>query len=282
MSHPVSGGGPRAGSAALVAALFTAGICTLCAAAPAPGGTAPPGSAAPPPLEAAAAAEPSGTIAQPAAPAAAGRAAGASGNAVGPGEAAEDIRDIRGPKFIWPAWLVPALLAGTVLLAWLGRAAWRWLHRSRPRVLLPFEIALQRLENLRALLQPERAREFSTEVSGIIRDYIEQRFDVIATHQTTEEFLYDLLKSSNAALAKHRALLSAFLHQCDLVKFAGMSLTLQSMESLHTGARTFVLETAKPEDPTATEIRAGAGAGGRGPAPRATTGKEAHDSLPST
>lgn len=184
--------------------------------------------------------------------------------------ALEDIRDIRGPKFIWPAWLIPALLAGALLLAFLGRAAWRWLHRSRARVLLPFEVALQRLEKLRALLQPEHALEFSTEISGIIRSYIEQCFNVIATHQTTEEFLRDLLTSSNASLAKHRALLSAFLQQCDLVKFAGVSLTLQSMESLHASARTFVLETAKPEDPAATA------------AATATTGEEAHDSLPST
>jgi hypothetical protein len=179
-------------------------------------------------------------------------------------------------------------------------------------VLLPFEVALQRLENLRSLMQPDRAREFSTEVSGIIRDYIEQRFDVTATHQTTEEFLHDLLTSPNAALAKHRVQLSAFLHQCDLVKFAGMALTLRSMESLHASARTFVLETAKPEEttakpedstakpapatvaaaptvaaaatvtPTAAETRAGAHAPApRAPAPGATAAKEAHDSLPS-
>jgi hypothetical protein len=236
----------RAREAARVATLFAAGICALCVAATT--------------LDAAAAA-------LQAAP------------------ALEDIRDIRGPKFIWPAWLVPALLAGTVLLAWLGRAAWRRLHRRRARELLPFEVALQRLENLRALLQPERALEFSTEISGIIRSYIEQRFDVTATHQTTEEFLRDLLASSNASLAKHRALLSAFLHQCDLVKFAGMSLTLQSMESLHASARTFVLETAKPEEPAAAASATVTATGNRAealaPAPRATA-KEAHDSLPST
>ncbi len=169
----------------------------------------------------------------------------------------EDIRDIRGPKFVLPAWFVPALLAGTLLVALLAIAAWRWLRRRRrPRALLPFEVALQRLESIRALLQPRHAREFSTEVSGIIRSYIEQRFDVTATHQTTEEFLRGLLISPNAALARHRSLLSAFLQQCDLVKFAGVSLTLESMESLHASARSFVLETAKPEDAAAPRAAA--------------------------
>lgn len=167
--------------------------------------------------------------------------------------ASEDIRDIRGPKWIMPAWLLPALLAAALLLALGAYGGWRWWRRRRrPRVLLPFELALQRLEQIRALLQPARVREFSIAVSDIVRSYIEQRFEVTATHRTTEEFLRDLLDSSNGSLARHRALLSAFLQQCDLVKFAGMSLNLQSMESLHDSARAFVLETAKHDPLPAT------------------------------
>ncbi len=164
-------------------------------------------------------------------------------------EAAEDIRDIRGPKFMFPPWLLPAVIAGAVLLAFGALGLRRWLRRRRrPRVLLPFEIALQRLEEMRALMQPDDAREFSIAVSDVVRRYIEERFGVTATHQTTEEFLRDLLESSHAPLARHRALLSEFLQACDLVKFAGMSLTLQNMESLHHSARAFVLETAKPDE----------------------------------
>jgi hypothetical protein len=98
-------------------------------------------------------------------------------------------------------------------------------------------------------MEPAQAREFSIAVSDVVRGYIEQRFDATATHRTTEEFLHDLLDGSHAALLRHRALLSEFLHQCDLVKFAGMSLTVQSMESLHDSARVFVLETARPDPP---------------------------------
>jgi len=160
----------------------------------------------------------------------------------------EDIRDIRGPKFIVPPWLLLAVVAGAALLGLSAYGIWRWLRRRRrPRVLLPFEIALQRLEEMRALMQPSQAREFSIAVSDVVRRYIEERFGVTATHRTTEEFLHDLLESSHAPLARHRALLAEFLQQCDLVKFAGMSLTLQNMESLHHSARAFVLETAKPD-----------------------------------
>jgi hypothetical protein len=177
-----------------------------------------------------------------------------AGSAAAMVAAVEDIRDIRGPKFLVPPWLLPAVIAGAVLLAFGALGLWRWLRRRRqPRVLLPFEIALQRLEEMRALMQPDDAREFSIAVSDVVRRYIEERFSVTATHRTTEEFLHDLLESSHAPLARHRALLSEFLQACDLVKFAGMSLTLQNMESLHHSARAFVLETAKPEEPIASD-----------------------------
>ena len=163
--------------------------------------------------------------------------------------AADDIRDIRGPKGMLPPWLIPALLAGGALLAIAGYAAWRWKRRQRiPRALLPFEIALQRLEDIRSLMDPSSVREFSIAISDIVRAYIEASFEVTATHLTTEEFLRDLLESSNSALAAHRNLLAEFLRQCDVAKFAGVSLSRRIMESLHESARSFVVETSKPAD----------------------------------
>jgi hypothetical protein len=245
-------------AAALIAILSAGSLGGSAAAAPADAAAAAPGAADPP--------------AAPAAlPAAATPSLPAGG--VAAGDPSEDIRDIRGPKFILPWWLVPALLAAVVIIALLGVGAWRWLRRRRrPRALLPFEVALQRLEDIRPLMQPQSVREFSTAVSDIVRSYIELRFDLIATHRTTEEFLRDLLESSKASLVRHRALLSEFLQQCDLVKFAGISLTPQTMESLHHSARAFVLETAQPEAPAARAA----------PHPTGNDTEEAHDSLPST
>ena len=175
--------------------------------------------------------------------------------------APDDIRDIRGPVYLYPAWVVPVVVVGVIVLGFGALALWRWLRRRRrPRPLLPFEIALARLEEIRALMQPGTVREFSIAVSDIVRRYLEQRFEITATQQTTEEFLHDLLASSHAALARHRPLLSEFLHQCDLAKFAGMSLTQQSMESLHHSARAFVRETASPAAVPGTTL-AGASTG---------------------
>jgi hypothetical protein len=206
------------------------------------------------------------TAATPAAPAAS--AIGAAGR---PGSA-EDIRDIRGPQSVRPAWLLPAIVAGGAALALGAYGIWRrQRRRRRAHALLPFEVALQRLEGIRALMQPESAREFSIAVSGIVRSYIEQEFDLAATHRTTEEFLRDLLELPHAALARHRALLSEFLHQCDLVKFAGMSLALQNMESLHHSACDFVRATVRPEQTAQIHT-----------AQPPRNDEKAHDSLPST
>jgi hypothetical protein len=182
----------------------------------------------------------------------------------------EDIRDIRGPKNIPPGWLVPALLAGAVVLAIVGYAAWLRKRRPVPKTLQPFEIALQRLDEVRRLLDPSSVREFSIALSDIVREYIEIEFKVTATHRTTEEFLHDLLGSSHSSLAAHRDLLAQFLQQCDIAKFAGISLSRQIMESMHESARGFVIETSRSVPAQTHEVR------------RSARFKEAHDSLSST
>jgi HAMP domain-containing protein len=162
-------------------------------------------------------------------------------------EAEEDIRDIRGPKAVPGSWVLPAVLAGAIVVALCAYAVWRRRHRgTRSRSLTLSEQALERLESTRPLMRPATAREFGIAASEVIRNYIEKRFDVIATQRTTEEFLQTLLQSSNETLARHRSLLEEFLHQCDLVKFAGASLAVTDMESLFRSARGFVVETGEP------------------------------------
>jgi hypothetical protein len=161
-------------------------------------------------------------------------------------EAAEDIRDIRGPKAVPGSWVLPAAVAAATVVALCAYILWRRRHRDvQPRTLTLSERTLQRLDSTRLLMRPETARAFGIAASELIRDYIEKRFDVVATQRTTEEFLQALLQSSNDALARHRSLLAEFLQQCDFIKFAGDSLALADMEALFQSARRFVLETGE-------------------------------------
>lgn len=175
-------------------------------------------------------------------------AAALAGGTIAGANAADDIRDIRGPKAVPGSWIVTAVLLGVIVIALLAYVTWRRRQRgARRRPLTLSEQTLERLEATKPLMQPATAREFGIAASEVIRHYIEKRFEVVATQRTTEEFLQTLLQSPNAALARHRPLLAEFLQQCDFVKFAGASLAVTDMEALFRSARGFVLETGTSE-----------------------------------
>jgi hypothetical protein len=163
-------------------------------------------------------------------------------------EAADDIRDIRGPKAAPGSWVGPAIIAAAILVALcIAYIAWRRRRRGLGGPTLSLsEATLQRLESTRVLMRPETARAFGSAASELIREYIEKRFEVLAMQRTTEEFLQTLLQEPKPMLLRCRPLLEEFLQQCDLVKFAGNSLAVTDLESLFKSAHRFVLETGEP------------------------------------
>jgi hypothetical protein len=192
---------------------------------------------------------------------------------------AEDIRDIRGPKPVGSPWLIWALIGSGIAAALLAFAWWRWIKRRHGTAPQPpdFEVALERLEAAGALMQPGRGREFSIEVSGIVREYIESRFGAMAAHRTTHEFLHDLMMSANSGLADYRDLLGEFLQSCDLAKFGGWNLSIEQMATMLESARRFVrsaARTALESPPSADHPRSDS-------RPPPASGN-AHVSLPST
>ncbi len=169
----------------------------------------------------------------------------ASPSGIVPSAPVEDIRDIRGPihiaaPFPWLAWT-----GGSLGALALGLGAWAWFRR--PRRKLPYELALEKLAKLRALMQPESAQAFSLAVSEIVRVFIEKCFPVRAAHHTTGEFLHDLVDLTDSPLAAHRDTLADFLGHCDLAKFARWQLTVPQMEAMLESASTFVTSIGKPK-----------------------------------
>jgi hypothetical protein len=163
---------------------------------------------------------------------------------------AGDIHDIRGVISIpYPLlWLM--YIVGGAALAVALYYAWKWLHRTVIKPKLPHEVALERLEAARALMNEGQVREYAFAVSEAVRLYIEQRFGEKARRRTTEEFINDLLKQTGTPLAEHRALLEDFLMHCDLPKFARWQLSPTEMESMHESARAFITNT-RPGAPAA-------------------------------
>lgn len=160
------------------------------------------------------------------------------GSAVAGGE--EDIRDIRAPKplpKIWPWVALGCAATSAPLIGWL---IWRRIASDRMKEPSPRDIALGRLEAARRWMEPGHAREYCYEVSEVIRGFIEQRFQILAPRETTEEFLRDILGSYDQTLVAHRGALSEFLGHCDLAKYAGWQFAVQEMESMHASARALV------------------------------------------
>lgn len=83
------------------------------------------------------------------------------------------------------------------------------------------EIAYEQLEKLKTkgLIRQGKIKEYYSEVSDIIRHYLENRFLLKAPEMTTEEFLF-YVRDYSQLIGSHKTLLKEFLLACDLVKFA--------------------------------------------------------------
>ena len=168
--------------------------------------------------------------------------------------AADEIRDIRGPKPVGSNWTIPLMVLAGLLTGAAAYGSWFW-NRRRARVpQSPSEIAIERLLAASSLIETQDGRSFSIEVSASVRDFIEQQFQLRAAHRTTDEFLHDLIEPSHGALREHRANLASFLETCDLAKFGGWNLTAADMEALRDAAMRFVVGSAPTKEASPSNV----------------------------
>jgi hypothetical protein len=163
------------------------------------------------------------------------------------------IRDIKGPVTIdvgWAWWWLVAACAAGAMAALAAFTLWRNRARRAAAPVPAHEWALAELESLERDALPEsgQTHEHWVRLSGIVREYVERRFDLHAPDRTTPEFL-DEARSSASISEDHRALLAQFLRMADMVKFAGMRPTVADCRSALDTARTFVRDTTPTEAP---------------------------------
>jgi len=148
---------------------------------------------------------------------------------------------IRIPDFlrwaIWSAIALAALVGGYFLWRW-------WKNRAAAALIVPpvppHVRARQMLEAALRLIADPKA--FSIAVSGVVRIYLEERFEFHAPERTTEEFLYELQGTDLLTQAQKESL-GEFLASCDLIKFAKYEPTEQELRGLHGAAMRLVNET---------------------------------------
>jgi len=163
----------------------------------------------------------------------------------------EVLRDIYGPVPITerPPYL---LIAGTTCLVLLAAAALIWFLKKRtpppPPPLLPWEKALLELADARKELSPEKALAYMDRISQILRTYIEERFAVQSTRQTTREFLQGLTAVGTISpLRPHKSALQACLEQADMAKFAHHVPDSASLEKMEEAVTAFIKRTEPAE-----------------------------------
>jgi len=142
---------------------------------------------------------------------------------------AKDIKDIKPPinlkvdlsKYLWILTVIFLIL----LLGIIGIMHWNKMKKSpleenikyiRP----PHEIAYEQLNRIEksTLLAQGLIKEYYTQLSDVIRQYIESRYKIDALELTTQELIKEMkIRELNE---EHIELIQHFLEECDLVKFA--------------------------------------------------------------
>lgn len=163
------------------------------------------------------------------------------------------IEDIDGvvemPKPASRWWLWSLVVLGIAAVP----AGWFLLRSRRTRELVRIfrpahELAYARLRTLVAenLVEQGRIKEFYERISGILRHYIEDRFDLHAPERTTEEFLAELRFTETLA-SSDKQVLEEFLTHCDLVKFAKHDPTTEQIQRTFDLVKDFIERTKSEE-----------------------------------
>ena len=172
------------------------------------------------------------------------------------------IKPIKGPVKIsfsildYLTWIIAGLLflaiAGFLLYYLIRKRKGEPIFLLRPSVKYqPHEWALMELEKLRIkkLWQAGKMKEYHTELTDILRKYIEDKFRLMAIESTTGEILEDLEKKTGIR-KECRTTLGKILSIADLVKFAKYMPLPEDHEQSMEDAVDFINKTfATPEIP---------------------------------
>lgn len=140
-----------------------------------------------------------------------------------------DIKPIQKVPFVWAdyfwvLWIIAGLL---LLLLLIGLVIYLILRKKKkgyiftpPVIKTPYERAIEALNKIKEekIWQHGREKEYYTQLTDTLRQYLHERYDINAMEMTSREVL-DALREQNDALSSYENL-KQILTTADLVKFA--------------------------------------------------------------
>jgi len=105
------------------------------------------------------------------------------------------------------------------------------------------EVALEKLQLLRAkeLWQQGKIKEYQSELTYIVREYLEERFEIQALESTTVEIVQELEQKD--ITEEHKTELTDMFRMADMVKFAKATPPVEVQSTLLNKAIQFVEKT---------------------------------------
>ena len=170
-------------------------------------------------------------------------------------EDAKDIRDIKPPRFVPRDLRKPMLYAGiglaaaialTLLIVYVVRRARR--RQALVPPVPPFDVAIRRLAALEG--QPrtnhEEMKAFYVELSGLLRDYLDGRFQVPAPLLTTSQLRAHLEETGDGGRSGNDGFMDVLV-TADFVKFAKLDPSEETVQGDIEATRRFLLATKPPD-----------------------------------
>lgn len=165
-----------------------------------------------------------------------------------------DIKDVyKAPIWWWGIfrWVLGGLLLVAIgvgvyfLLRRIGRYKGKYIPEAKKEPERPAEeVALEKLNTIKEekIWQAGQVKEYHTQLTDVIREYISRRYDVSSTEQTSDETLRAMkpLLADQKDIYEH---LRKMLSLADLVKFAKWTATPDENEMSLRNAYEFVQET---------------------------------------
>lgn len=162
-----------------------------------------------------------------------------------------ELHDIHGPIDVPEP--VPYLrygLIGLAALVLLCVLYWWFFRRQKtsPPAIPPGVAARDELMRAREMMTPEMALGYMACISEILRRYLETRFGLPTTRQTTREFFRNMAETTKKApeLAGFNGDLKICLERCDMAKFAHQPASVNHLQDMENSVLNFVNQTEPP------------------------------------